>query len=141
MAFISIVHGDMEVTFKNDTPEYVFYLGTDYIEVPPNGKHTLTLSEHESVTVGMDSLKNPSLWKFYGLGFGGVSYSTDPVSGQSNFSFGIGPALVQPVPSTPAPTIVLSGGVNMEGVDDWGKGISLQPHGTSDPTTVTLKSK
>ena len=140
IAFISMVYGDMDVTLKNDTAEYALYIYSDYsVKVGPGESHELTLSEHQTVVVGMDSNETPTAWKYYGLGSGGISYSTDPVSGQSNFSFGIGPASVQPVPTSPAPSITLSGGVNMEGSDDWHQGLSLQPHGTNGATTVTFK--
>ncbi|MCP5504991.1 MAG: hypothetical protein H7A41_07560 [Chlamydiales bacterium] len=132
----STLCADMKVTFTNDTSEYAFYFNSDYsTKVSPGESHTFTLKDHTTMVVGMDYMEHPTPWVKYGLGYGGVSYSIDPSSGQANFSFSLGPASASSIEEKP-PAIMISGGVSMEGTDSWKKGISLQPHGTSAPTTV-----
>lgn len=140
-SFASPVLADIGVTIVNNTKDYVFYLNNDPTKSIESGhSETISLVDHITMQMGMDSSSTPSPWKYNGLGVWGLAYSVDPVSGQGNFTVSATGSQVDPSSiKTPVPSFETAGGVTISGQDDWVAGVKVDGHGRpTDPITITI---
>ncbi len=129
----------VNVTINNQTEDYAFYVGPLHDKkITPNSELAITLEDYETQILTFDRYKNPTVWKTYGLGDGGLVHSIDQASGQSNFGVIMRPAPDGPQ-ETPAPTFNVTGEVTGSGQDDWVRVTNLLLHGgRGGSITVTI---
>ena len=135
LSFSVTTFADMTVTLRNDTKDYVFYL--NHHKVLPGAFNTTTFKNHTTLSLTMDYVLHPTPWKTVGLGNGGVAYSIDPKSKQSNVSLSLSPASIGS-PSTAAPSFAVSGGVSGHSKDNWKVGMHLILHGSSSKSFIKV---
>ena len=118
--------------------QYNFYLAGN--EIPAGETFTMVFYNHDTRKLTFDSAIHPSPWKTSGYGNGGIAYSVDAVSGQSNFALTMGPAAATTSGDLP-PTFTISGqvvGQQTRITDDFTSGMMFTSHSTSSDPTVTI---
>ena len=115
---------------------YNFYLsGT---EIPAGSTFSAGFNNHDTRQLTFDSATHPSPWKTSGYGNGGIAYSVDPSSGQSNVGLSMGPAAAATSSDLP-PTFTISGQVNQTVTDNFSRGINYTLHSASSDPSINIE--